>query len=53
MKPTEIKDLVTGLLVLIFAAMALGQYGRLERFARREAVAALHPRPTSAFFPNH
>jgi hypothetical protein len=27
MKPTEIKDLVTGLLVIVMAAIALGQYG--------------------------
>ena len=51
MKPTEIKDLVTGLLVLIFAAIALGQYGKLEQFARKEAIAALHPKPAPAFFP--
>lgn len=51
MKPTEIKDLVTGLLVLIFAAVALGQYGSLQKFARVEAAKALHPQPVRAFFP--
>jgi hypothetical protein len=50
MKPTEIKDLVTGLLTIIFAAIALGQYGRLEKFARTEVVKALRPRAASAFF---
>ena len=51
MKPTEIKDLVTGLLAIIFVAIALGQYGRLEHFARVEAAKALRPKPTPAFFP--
>lgn len=51
MKPTEIKDLVSGLLLLIFATIALGQYGRLEKFARREAAKAFHPRSVRAFFP--
>jgi hypothetical protein len=51
MKPTEIKDLVTGLLVLIFAASALGQYGSLQRFARVEAARTFRPSPTPAFFP--
>lgn len=51
MKPTEIKDLVTGLLVVILAAIALGQYGSLQQFARAEAAKALHPKPTHAFFP--
>ena len=50
MKPVEIKDLVAGLLVIIFAAVALGQYGRLERFARQEVARALRPRPTPEFF---
>lgn len=51
MKTTEIKDLAIGLLALIFAAMALGQYGSLQRFARGEAAKALHPQSTRAFFP--
>ncbi|MDR3607565.1 MAG: hypothetical protein P4M08_09310, partial [Oligoflexia bacterium] len=44
LKPTEIKDLVTGLLVIIFASMALGQFGRLETFARHEAAKAFRVR---------
>lgn len=51
MRPTEIKDIVTGLLAIIFVAMALGQYGRLEQFARAEAAKALQPKPVPAFFP--
>lgn len=51
MKPTEIKDLVTGLLAIIFLAIALGQYGGLEQFARKEVAHALKPRPTPPFFP--
>jgi len=51
MKPVEIKDLVTGLLAIIFAAIALGQYRKLEGFARREVADALRPKSTAAFFP--
>jgi hypothetical protein len=51
MKPIELKDLVVGLLAVIFLAMALGQYGRLETFARLEFAKALRPKPTPAFFP--
>jgi hypothetical protein len=50
MKPVDIKDLVVGLAALIFAAIALGQYGKLERFARVEAERALHPKASPAFF---
>jgi hypothetical protein len=50
MKPTEIKDLVTGLLVIVMAAIALGQYGKLEHFARVEVGKALMPQPTRPFF---
>jgi hypothetical protein len=53
MKPTEIKDLVVGLLAIIFAAIALGQYGQLEKFARIEGAKALSPKPTPAFFPKN
>ncbi len=51
MKPTEIKDLVSGILAIIFLALALGQYGRLERFARAEVAKALRPKAAPAFFP--
>lgn len=51
MRPTEIKDLVAGLLVVIFIAMAIGQYGRLERFARDQAKASLRGWPEHRFFP--
>lgn len=51
MKPTEIKDLVVGLLAVIFVAMAIGQFGTLERFARKQMIQALHPKPAPLFFP--
>lgn len=51
MRPVEIKDLVVGILAVIFISMALGQYGRLERFARTEAAKALRPKPVPEFFP--
>jgi hypothetical protein len=50
MKPTEIKDLVTGLLVIVMAAIAFGQFGKLEHFARVEAGKALRPHATLPFF---
>lgn len=51
MKPTEIKDLVAGLLTIILTALALGQFDRLEKFARAEVVEALRPKVTAPFFP--
>ena len=43
MKPVEIKDLVTGLLVIIFAAIALGQYGvTLDQIPSRELLVPCH-----------
>lgn len=51
MRPTEIKDLVAGLLVVIFIAIAVGQYGRLQAFARAQAQAALKGWPAHPFFP--
>jgi hypothetical protein len=51
MRPTEIKDLVAGILAIIFVAMALGQYGWLERFARCEMAKTFRPTAGQAFFP--
>lgn len=48
MRPT---DIVGGVLAMIFLSMALGQYGRLERFARIEATKALRPKLVLTFFP--
>ena len=51
MKPTEIKDIALGLLTIVLLSMALGQYGKLEKFARTEAAKALRPKPVPEFFP--
>lgn len=50
MKPIEIKDLVIGILAIIFVSVALGKFRSLEKFARNEAAKALRPKPTPAFF---
>jgi hypothetical protein len=41
MRPTEIKDLVVGLLTITLIAIALGQFDRLHSFARKEAAKSL------------
>lgn len=52
MKPIEMKDLVLGLLTLIFVSVALGHFDQVERFARREAAKALRPKAVPQFFPS-
>jgi hypothetical protein len=51
MKSLDLKDLVVGLLAVIFISMAIGRFGALETFARKQAVAALRPWPAHPFFP--
>ena len=51
MRNIDLKDLVIGLLTVIFLSMAVGQYGRLQEFAKRQAMAALKPWPAHRFFP--
>jgi hypothetical protein len=51
MKPIDLKDLIIGLLTVIFIAMAFGQYSKLQDFAKKEAVKALKPWPAHRFFP--
>ena len=51
MRPTEIKDLVVGLSVVVMIALALGQNGKLEYYARSQAAQALNGWPTHPFFP--
>jgi hypothetical protein len=41
MRPTEIKDLVVGIITIILIAIALGQFDRLHSFARKEAARSL------------
>lgn len=51
MKPLDIKDLAAGLLSVILLSMAVGQYGKLQGFARGQAAAALRGWPAHPFFP--
>ena len=41
MKPIDIKDLVNGLITLVILSIAIGQYGNLREFAKREFVKSL------------
>jgi hypothetical protein len=41
MRPTEIKDLVAGLLVIILLSITLGHYADLQVFARHEAAKSI------------
>ncbi len=51
MKNIELKDLIIGLLAVTFLAIGLRQYGRLQEFARHQAIEALKPWPAHRFFP--
>ena len=41
MRTPDIGSLVTGLLAVVGLALALGQYGRLEAWARAQAIEAM------------
>jgi hypothetical protein len=49
-KAIEFKDLVTGLLVVVGIALAIGQYDKLEMFAKKEANESLRGWDTHVFF---
>lgn len=51
MKGIDLTRLIEGLLVVITISFAIGKYGALQDFARREAAASLRGWPTHAFFP--
>ena len=51
MKATDQTKLIEGLLVVILAAIAIGQLGDLHHFATREAARSLRGWDTHAFFP--
>ena len=46
-------DLIKGLMVVIGISMALGRYGRLQEFARRQAVESLRGWHTQPYFPKN
>lgn len=52
MNATDLRDIIKGLLVVISISLALGQYPKLQRFARLEAAKALKGGHTPRFFPN-
>jgi putative sterol carrier protein len=41
MRPIDLRDLIVGLIMVIFLAIATGQYRKLEAFARGEMHRAL------------
>jgi len=51
MKGIDLTKLIEGLLVVIMISFAIGKYGALQDFARREAAVSLRGWPTHAFFP--
>ena len=51
MKGIDLTKLIEGLLAVILISIAIGKYGALQDFARREAIASLHGWGTHAFFP--
>lgn len=51
MRNIDLKDLIIGLLTVIFLSMAVGQYGHLQEFAKKQAVESLKPWPAHRFFP--
>ena len=53
MRAVEIKDLITGLLMIIFLSLAIGKYDALKTYARREGLRALSGKSwkTPNFFP--
>ena len=55
MRPLDIKSLVEGILAIIFLALALGQFERLQKFAREEMASALESknRLTNIFPKNY
>jgi len=51
MKAIDLTQLIKGLLGVIFVSIALGKYGNLQDFARREAAASLRGWHSHIFFP--
>jgi len=41
MKSLDLKDLINGLITVIIVAFAIGQYGALREFAKREFVKSM------------
>jgi hypothetical protein len=41
MKPLDLKDIYNGLITVIIIALAIGQYGRLREFAKKEFVRSM------------
>lgn len=47
----DLRDLIVGILVVIFIAMGVGKLDALHDFAKKEAVKTLHGWPAYHFFP--
>ena len=49
MKPIDLKDLINGLFTVIIIALAVGQYGKLREFARKEFVGIMNSQTHTIF----
>lgn len=47
----DLRDLIKGILVVIFFSISIGQFERLHTFAREQAIASLKGWPEYHFFP--
>lgn len=46
MKPIDLKDLLNGIITVVMISLAIGQYGNLRAFAKKEFVKLMRARPT-------
>jgi hypothetical protein len=51
MEPLDLKDLVKAFLAITLVAVTTGQYPKLERFARTQAIHAIRGWHSHPFFP--
>ena len=52
MKPIDLKELVNGLIAVILIALAVGKYGELREFAKKEFVRGIG-KPVNKFYKLH
>jgi hypothetical protein len=46
MKSLDLKEIINGLITVIIIALAVGQYGKLRDFAKREFVNSMKSTPS-------
>jgi hypothetical protein len=47
----DLREMVNGILTIIFISIAIGQFDKLHSFAREQAIASLRGWPAYHFFP--